>query len=318
MFLNRRILSAHAFVLADHAGDKLSKSTLQVLQAARRLNGKVTLGVFGASAQVVKEASSLEGVSSVVSVSGLSSHVTADAMATGVSSIAKKIQASHIVASTSSSMKDSLPRVGALMDLQPIADVIDILSESTFKRPMYAGNVIATVESQDKVKILTVRPTAFSADIAKASSPCPVTSETLGESQIKFESEESKKSDKVDLATAQVVVSGGRGLKSKENFDALLNPLAEKLKGAVGASRAAVDAGFAANDMQIGQTGKVVAPDLYIAVGISGAIQHLAGMKDSRTIVAINKDKDCPMMQIADYGLVGDLFEIVPELTKKL
>ena len=208
------------------------------------------------------------------------------------------------------------------MDSQPISDVIEVISESSFKRPMYAGNVIATVESSDSVKILTVRPTAFPvpSDGISDSPTCEVSKQevSLPASGITVVSEETKSNDKVDLATARVVISGGRALKSKENFDNLLNPLAAKLQAAVGASRAAVDAGFAANDLQVGQTGKVVAPDLYVAIGISGAIQHVAGMKDSRTIVAINKDKDCPMMQIADYGLVGDLFQILPELTQKI
>lgn len=317
----RRLFSCHAFVIADHAGSQLAKSAGQVVQAARKLNGKITVGLFGADESIVKQAASLEGVSAVISVTG-PQRFAADTLAAGISALSQKLNATHIMGSTSSSMKDALPRVGALIDAQPISDVIEILSESTFKRPMYAGNIIATVESSDKVKILTIRPTAFPSSSADSSEnvSASVTHEAYSgpESAIKFEGEESKKGDKVDLATANVVVSGGRALKSKENFEAILTPLADKLKGAVGASRAAVDAGFCPNDLQVGQTGKIVAPDLYIAVGISGAIQHLAGMKDSRTIVAINKDKDCPMMQVADYALVGDLFALVPELTKKI
>ena len=316
-----RLFASHAFVVADHSGNKLSKSSLQVIQAARKLNGKITVGVFGGNDSVVNQAASVKGVSQVVAVAGTPQSFTADVLAGGVCSLAKQLEATHIMSSTSSAMKDAIPRVGALIDSQPISDVIEVISESTFKRPMYAGNVIATVESSDGVKILTVRPTAFPVTEEEGGSPCEVkevTNLNLPQTLIRFESEEAKNSDKVDLGSARVVVSGGRGLKSKENFDNLLNPLANKLKAAVGASRAAVDAGFAPNDMQIGQTGKVVAPDLYIAIGISGAIQHVAGMKDSRTIVAINKDKDCPMIQMADYGLVGDLNQVIPELTKKL
>lgn len=317
-----RLFSAHALVIADHSGGALSKSSQQVIEAARKLNGKITVGVFGGDDGVVKQAASIRGVSKVVTVKSQPGQkvFTADVLAVGVCSLAKQLQVTHILSSTSSTMKDALPRVGALMDSQPISDVIDVISDSMFKRPMYAGNVVATVESLDTVKILTVRPTAFPLSDTAPSAPCEIepTTVDLPPSSIHFQSEEAKSSDKVDLSTASVVISGGRGLKSKENFEALLNPLAAKLKAAVGASRAAVDAGFAANDMQIGQTGKVVAPDLYIAVGISGAIQHVAGMKDSRTIVAINKDKDCAMMQIADYGIVGDLNQIVPELTLKI
>ena len=316
----KRLFSSHAFVVADHASGKLSKSTLQVISAAKKLGGKITVGTFGGDDAVIRQAAAIPGVSAVVAVSG-PSYFAADNMAASIAAITKKIQATHVVGSTGSVAKDTLPRVGALLDVQPISDVIEVISESQFKRPMYAGNVIATVESKDAVKVFTVRPTAFpidDKDFAPAGNSAEVTKETAEESRVKLVSEQQKQSDKVDLASARIVVSGGRGLKSKENFDNLLNPLCEKLKAAVGASRAAVDAGYAPNELQIGQTGKVVAPDLYIAVGISGAIQHVAGMKDSRTIVAINKDKDCPIFQVADYGIVGDLFEIVPELTKKL
>jgi electron transfer flavoprotein alpha subunit len=316
----RRLFSSHSFVVGDHASGKLSKSTVQVVQAARKLNGKVTIGLFGADESVAKEAAKLKGVNSVVSIQ-CASHLPADAMSKGITDLAKKLTATHILGSTSSTMKDSIPRVGALMDSQPISDVIEIISESKFKRPMYAGNVIATVESRDNVKILTVRTTAFpvpSDGISDSACEIEKTEISLHPSAMTVVSEETRSNDKVDLGTARVVISGGRALKSKENFDNLLNPLAAKLNAAVGASRAAVDAGFAANDLQVGQTGKVVAPDLYVAIGISGAIQHAAGMKDSRTIVCINKDKDCPMMQMADYGLVGDIFQIIPELTQKI
>lgn len=318
----KRFFSSHALVVGDHVAGKLSKSTIQTVQAARKLKGKITIGIFGASDSVAQEATKIKGVSNVLSIPSPAAHIAAESLSKGISDLARQVNATHILGSTSSTMKDTIPRVGALLDCQPISDIIEVISESTFKRPMYAGNVIATVESSDKVKILTVRPTAFPvpSDGVLDAPACAVEKKeiALPPSAISLVSEECKNNDKVDLSTARVVISGGRALKSKENFDNLLNPLAAKLQGAVGASRAAVDAGFAANDLQVGQTGKVVAPDLYIAIGISGAIQHVAGMKDSRTIVAINKDKDCPMMQMADYGLVGDIFQIVPELTKKI
>lgn len=316
----KRLFASHAFVIADHSAGKLSKSSLQTISAAQKLGGKITIGTFGAAEEVTRQAAALPGIAAVVAVSG-PSYFGADNLAASIAAIAKKIQATHVMGSTGSVAKDALPRVGALLDVQPISDVVEVVSGSTFKRPMYAGNVIATVESSDAVKVLTVRPTAFPIDendFASTGASAEVSSESASESLIKLVAEQQKQGDKVDLASARVVVSGGRGLKSKENFENLLNPLSEKLHAAVGASRAAVDAGYAANDLQIGQTGKIVAPDLYVAVGISGAIQHVAGMKDSRTIVAINKDKDCPIFQVADYGLAGDLFEIVPELTKKL
>lgn len=323
----RRLFSTHALVVADHGSGRLSKSSFQVISAARKMNGKVTVGLFGEGLEeVAKQAANIAGVSAVVCVSGNPFRV-AESLAEGIAVISKKISATHIVGSTGSSSKDALPRVGALLNSQPISDVIDVVSDSVFKRPMYAGNVIATVESRDAVRILTVRPTAFPGEEGSSSSSAssaPITLESgitvLSSAGAVIEGEESKKDDSMpDLATARVVVAGGRGLKSKENFDSILSPLCTKLKGAaLAASRAAVDAGFAPNDLQVGQTGKVVAPDLYIAVGISGAIQHVAGMKDSRTIVAINKDKDAAIFQCADYGLVGDLFSLVPELTSKL
>ena len=317
---SRRWFSAHAFVVGDYTSSGLSKSSIQLISAAQKLGGKVTVGLFGDNAKSAGgEAVTIPGVSSVVLVSG-PPHSVADSLAVSIADVAKRLSATHILGSTSSLSKDTIPRIGALLDVQPISDVIEVINESTFKRPMYAGNVIATVESSDSIKVMTIRPTAFPVSEMAPGTPCPVTSEAAPQTPtgIKFESEEVRKNDKPDLATATVVVAGGRGLKSRENFDSVLNPLCEKLKAGLGASRAAVDAGYAPNDLQIGQTGKVVAPDLYIAIGISGAIQHLAGMKDSRTIVAINKDKDAPIFQVADYGLVGDLFELVPSLVKKL
>ena len=321
-FCTKTSVTPHAFVVADHAGGRICKSFLKTISAAKKLNGKVSVGVFGDAAQsVASQAASVPGVSLVIWSRGEESSV-ADSFAKKIAFLAKKINATHIVGSTASGSKDALPRVGALLDSQPISDVIEIVSDSVFKRPMYAGNVIATVKSSDEVKVLTVRPTAFEAAMVGDGNAAPI-EEELEETIIplaKVESEETKNDDddKPDLGSAKIVISGGRGLKSKENFDSLLNPLCHKLHAALGASRAAVDAGFAPNEIQIGQTGKVVAPDLYIAAGISGAIQHVAGMKDSRTIVAINKDKDAAIFQIADYGLVGDLFNIIPEITKKI
>ncbi|SEG89739.1 electron transfer flavoprotein subunit alpha/FixB family protein, partial [Marinobacterium lutimaris] len=224
----------------------------------------------------------------------------------------------HIVAAASSTSKDAMPRVAALLDVGQLSEIIAVESADTFKRPIYAGNAIATVQSQDAVKVITVRTSAFdkaAAEGGSASVEAVGTACDAGTSS--FVSEELVKSDRPDLAAAGIVISGGRGMGNGENF-ALLEKVADKLGAAIGASRAAVDAGFVSNDLQVGQTGKIVAPELYIAVGISGAIQHLAGMKESKVIVAINKDEEAPIFQVADYGLVGDLFEILPELEAKL
>lgn len=231
----------------------------------------------------------------------------------------KKGGYTHVIAGHTAFGKNLLPRVAALLDSQQISDITSIESENTFVRPIYAGNAIATVESSDPVKIITIRGTAFpAAEIAGGSAGVEAGIDPKSESTTEWVSEDLAKSDRPDLATASRVVSGGRGLKSKEEFDKVMLPLADSLGAAVGASRAAVDSGYADNSLQVGQTGKVVAPQLYMAVGISGAIQHLAGMKDSKVIAAINKDADAPIFQVADVGLVGDLFEKVPELTEKV
>lgn len=242
---------------------------------------------------------------------------TADSMAKTIVDLQKEHNFSHIVAPTASTGRDVLPRVGALLDVQPISDVMEVLDSKTFKRPMYAGNAIATVKSNDDCVICTVRPTSFPAAEEGAESN-EVIEVTPAPGTMKFVSESEKADDKPQLGSAPIVVSGGRALGSAKAFDEVLQPLCDKLQAAMGASRAAVDAGYVANELQVGQTGKVVAPDLYIGVGLSGAIQHLAGMKDSKTIVCINKDPDAPIFSVADYGLVGDLFTEVPELTKKL
>ena len=231
----------------------------------------------------------------------------------------KKGGYTHVLASATAFGKNLMPRVSALLDSQQISDITAVESENTFVRPIYAGNAIATVESTDAIKIITVRGTAFApAAVGSGSAAVEEGVDPKAESTTEWVSEDLAKSDRPDLSTAEKVVSGGRGLKSKEEFDRVMLPLADALGAAVGASRAAVDSGYADNSLQVGQTGKVVAPQLYLAVGISGAIQHLAGMKDSKVIAAINKDAEAPIFQVADVGLVGDLFEKVPELTEKL
>ncbi len=307
-------------VVAEHAGEKLSGGTLSAITAASKIGGDITVLVAGSNtASVAKEAAAVQGVKSVLHADNAQfDHFIAEEIANLVVTVQSASNFSHIVAPSSNISKNFVPRVGAALDVAPFTDVISVVDASTFQRPMYAGNAIATVTSSDKVKLMTVRPTAFdkapetggSASVSAAPS-APASGLT------KFVSKETSASDRPDLASARVVVSGGRGMKSGENF-AMLETLADKLKGAVGASRAAVDAGFVPNELQIGQTGKVVAPELYIAVGISGAIQHLAGMKDSKTIVAINKDAEAPIFQVSDYGLVEDLFKALPELTEKV
>lgn len=316
-----RLLSTLTFIESG-ASSEVAPASLSVLEAAKQLGGPVTALVAGSEALKVAE--------SLKTVSGLEKILVAnnsaydkglpENLAALVAENVKKTGFTHVLASTSSVGKSVLPRVGALLDVQPISDIIKIQSEDTFQRPIYAGNAIATTQSSDSIKLITVRSTAFeavkldeggSASIGDAIDP---NSEALSE----WVSEELAKSERPDLGTAQKVVSGGRGLKDKENFDKIIFPFADALGAAVGASRAAVDSGFADNSLQVGQTGKVVAPELYVAVGISGAIQHLAGMKDSKTIVAINKDAEAPIFQVADVGLVADLFEAVPELTEKI
>lgn len=268
-----------------------------------------------------KAAAAVEGVSKVLSLedAALANNV-AENVAKAVLELQAKNNFSHIAFVASNAGKNSAPRVAVKLDSAPVSDVTAVFSEDTFERPMYAGNAIAKVQVTDKVKVLTVRPTAFEKAKAGAGA-APVEAVALSGSadagMASFVSEEKVKSERPELGSASIVVAGGRALKSAENFG-ILYSLADKLGAAVGASRAAVDAGYVPNDMQVGQTGKVVAPNLYIAAGISGAIQHLAGMKDSKTIVAINKDPEAPIMQVADYGLVEDLFKAVPELTSKV
>ncbi|MGV6807286.1 MAG: electron transfer flavoprotein subunit alpha/FixB family protein [bacterium] len=301
-------------VLAEHDNAALKAATLNVVAAANAIGGDIDLLVAGAGcAAVGEEAAKIPGVAKVlVADNEAYGHQLPENVGALIAEIGSGY--SHILAAASTNGKNILPRAAALLDVQAISEISGVESADTFKRPIYAGNVIATVQSSDAIKVITVRTTAFDAVAAEGGSAAV---EALGSANdaglSAFVSEELVKSDRPELTAAKVVISGGRGMQSGENFEMLYN-LADKLGAAVGASRAAVDAGFVANDMQVGQTGKIVAPELYIAVGISGAIQHLAGMKDSKVIVAINKDEEAPIFQVADYGLVADLFQAVPEL----
>lgn len=295
-------------------------SSLAAVTAGTRLGGSVTGFIAGSGAKAVaNEAATIQGIEKVI-------YVENDAYDKGlpenfapllVENI-KKGGFTHVIAGNSAFGKNLLPRVAAMLDSQQISDIISVESEDTFVRTIYAGNAILTVQSSDAVKVITVRGTAFPAGEQGGSAEVVEGADPKAECPTEWISEDLAKSDRPDLATAGRVVSGGRGLKSKEEFDRLMPPLADALGAAIGASRAAVDSGFADNSLQVGQTGKNVAPQLYLCAGISGAIQHLAGMKDSKVIAAINKDPDAPIFQVADVGLVGDLFDKVPELTEKL
>ncbi|WP_115719093.1 electron transfer flavoprotein subunit alpha/FixB family protein [Gallaecimonas mangrovi] len=304
-------------VLAEHDHQQLKAETAHVVSAALAMGGKVDVLVAGCQCHSVAEQAALLG--GINSVLYCDNPALATPLAENISQLILSLAEgySHFVAASSSLGKGVMPRVAAKLDVAQVSDIIAVQSADTFTRPIYAGNAIATVQALDAIKVVTVRPSAFAA--LEQGSPVAINSVDFAEhfAGCRFVSAQLTQSERPELTSARVVVSGGRGLQSGENF-ALLDALADKLGAAIGASRAAVDAGFVPNDLQVGQTGKIVAPDLYIAVGISGAIQHLAGMKDSKVIVAINKDPDAPIFQLADYGLVGDLFEIVPELTAKL
>ena len=305
-------------VIAEHDNSSLKGATLNTITAATGLNGDISLLVAGSDiSSVVEEAQTVSGISKVLSCDNeLYKNFLAEDLSKLVLSIADSY--SYILAPATTFGKNLLPRVSATLDVQQISDIISIESDDTFKRPIYAGSCIATVKSNDEMKLITVRSTAFDAAPMDNSEVLVETVDSVEASNVsEFVSEEIAKSDRPELTAANIVVSGGRGMQSGDNFH-LLDSIADKLGAAVGASRAAVDAGFVPNDYQVGQTGKIVAPDLYIAVGISGAIQHLAGMKDSKVIVAINKDEDAPIFQVADYGLVSDLFNALPELDSKL
>ena len=305
-------------VIAEHDNNNLKGATLNTVAAATSLTGEVNLLVIGSNVDnVIEESQLLDGINKIIKCDA---DIYVNPIAEDLSDIIESLSNgyTHILAPATTFGKNLMPRISAKLDTQQISDIISIESDDTFKRPIYAGSCIATVKSNDSIKVITVRSTAFDA-IGKNNSGVEVenidgkTSSGIS----KFVSEELAKSDRPELTSASVVISGGRGMQSGDNFH-LLDSIADKLGAAVGASRAAVDAGFVPNDYQVGQTGKIVAPDLYIAVGISGAIQHLAGMKDSKVIVAINKDEDAPIFQVADYGLVADLFTALPELDSAL
>ncbi|EAS47464.1 electron transfer flavoprotein alpha-subunit [gamma proteobacterium HTCC2207] len=301
-------------VIAEHDNSSLKPATLNSVTAAQAIGGDIDILVVGSDCQgAAEQAANVAGISKVL-VADNAAH--AHQLAENVAPLIAEVGAaySHVLATATTTAKNILPRAAALMDVQAISEISAVVSPDTFKRPIYAGNVIATVQSSDAIKVLTVRGTAFDAAAAEGGSAtieAVASAQDAGKSA--FKAEEVAKSDRPELTAAKIVVSGGRGMGNGDNFS-MIYSVADKLGAGVGASRAAVDAGFVPNDMQVGQTGKIVAPDLYVAVGISGAIQHLAGMKDSKVIVAINKDEEAPIFSVADYGLVADLFTALPEL----
>ena len=300
-------------VVADHDNESIKPATLVSIAAAQAIGGDIEVLVAGSGCGAAAEAAAkIAGVSKVLAAdNAVYDHGVAENVAALVSEIGAGY--SHIVTSTSTTGKNFMPRVAALLDVAQISDISGVVSEDTFERPIYAGNAIATVQSSDAIKVITVRGTAFDAVATDGGSAAVESIDSVLDTGLTtWEKEEIVKLERPELTAASIIISGGRGMQNGENFS-LLETVADKLGAAIGASRAAVDAGFLPNDMQVGQTGKIVAPDRYIAVGISGAIQHLAGMKDSKVIVAINKDEDAPIFQVADYGLVADLFKAVPE-----
>jgi electron transfer flavoprotein alpha subunit len=305
-------------ILADHDGKQVRKATLNTVAAAQKIGGDIHVLVAGSNCgDAAKSASAVAGVAKVLHADAPQlGEELAENVAALVVALAKSY--SHVLAPATSSGKNILPRAAALSDCQQISEIIAVEAPDTFVRPIYAGNALATVKSKDAIKFITVRTTGFDAVAATGGSAAVEKVDAPADSGLSsFVGREVQKSERPELTSARIVVSGGRGMGSGDNFK-LLEPLADKLNAAMGASRAAVDAGFVPNDWQVGQTGKIVAPELYIAIGISGAIQHLAGMKDSRVIVAINKDEEAPIFQVADYGIVGDLFKVVPELVEEL
>ncbi|MCH4562108.1 FAD-binding protein [Halomonas sp. EGI 63088] len=304
-------------VLAEHHDGVLADATAHVVAAAQQIGGEIDVLVAGENVAAIAEAAARpDGVSRVrVADNAAYAHLLAEPTAALLAELAGDY--SHVLAAASTTGKNVLPRLAALQDVSQLSEIIAVESADTFKRPIYAGNAIATVQSEDALKVITVRATAFDAVGEGGSASVEAVDFVADNAQSRFVEEQLAESDRPELGSAKVVISGGRGMGSGENFQ-LLEGIADKLGAAIGASRAAVDAGFVPNDMQVGQTGKIVAPDLYLAVGISGAIQHLAGMKDSKVIVAINKDEEAPIFQVADYGLVADLFEVLPELEQKL
>jgi electron transfer flavoprotein alpha subunit len=306
-------------LLAEHDNQALNEATMRALTAAKALGGEVHVLVAGKGARAVAdEAAGLDGVGKVLLAdSDALAHALAEPLADLIVSIAGPYD--NLVAAATTTGRNVLPRVAALLDMMQVSDVTEVISADTFRRPSYAGNAIQTVRSKDAKKILTVRTSAFAAAAAGgAAAPIEEVAAPADSGLSVFVEDRLSGSERPELASAKIIISGGRAMGSKEKFMEVILPIADKLGAAVGASRAAVDAGYAPNDWQVGQTGKIVAPDLYIACGISGAIQHLAGMKDSKVIVAINKDEEAPIFQVADYGLVGDLFQILPELGAEL
>ncbi|MCG2593814.1 electron transfer flavoprotein subunit alpha/FixB family protein [Ramlibacter sp. XY19] len=308
-----------SLVIAEHDNASIKGATLNTVTAAAKCGGDVHVLVAGANAgEAAKAAAQIAGVSKVIHADGAQfEHFLAENIAAQVLAIAKDY--SHILFPATAAGKNVAPRVAAKLDVAQISDITKVDSPDTFERPIYAGNAIAIVQSADATKVITVRTTGFDPAAATGGSASVETASSVADSgKSSFVGQEIAKSDRPELTAAKVIVSGGRALGSSEKFHEVLEPLADKLGAAIGASRAAVDAGYAPNDFQVGQTGKIVAPQLYIACGISGAIQHLAGMKDSKVIVAINKDEEAPIFSVADYGLVADLFTAVPELIEKL
>ncbi|EDZ2027609.1 electron transfer flavoprotein subunit alpha/FixB family protein [Salmonella enterica] len=313
-----------SLVIAEHNGNTLLPSTLSTITAAKAINSDIDILMLGYGIEsIAVKASHIQGISTVfVADSPLFEHLLAENVEKQISYFLNsgKNHYQSILFPASSFGKNCAPRLAAKLDVSQISDITRVIDQHTFERPIYAGNAIATVHSDDEYKVITVRPTSFAAAVAEDEGKAPIefTEVVLGSDQVKFISQHVNKSNRPDLQSARVVVSGGRGVGSAQAFKELVDNLADKLGAAVGASRAAVDAGYAPNDYQIGQTGKIVAPQLYIALGISGAIQHLAGMKESGVIVAINKDPDAPIFSIADYGLVANISKAVPELIDKL
>jgi electron transfer flavoprotein alpha subunit len=308
-----------SLVLAEHDNKTIRKATLNAVAAAKKIGGDIHVLVAGHQAgEAAKAASQIAGIVKVLHADA--SHLAeqlAENVAALIVSLAKNY--SHILAPATSTGKNITPRAAALLDVQQISDISGVESADIFVRPIYAGNALATVKSKDPIKVITVRTTAFDAVPATGgSAPVETVQPPADTGLSSFVGREVSRSERPELTGAKIIVSGGRGMGSGENFTKVLEPLADKLGAAMGASRAAFDAGFVPNDWQVGQTGKIVAPDLYVAVGISGAIQHLAGMKDSRVIVAINKDEEAPIFQVADYGLVGDLFQLIPQVVEEL
>ena len=305
-------------LIAEHDNKALKDATAKALTAAKALGQDVHVLVAGKDCRTVADAATkLDGVKNVLLADGASyEHMLAEPMAALIQSLAGNYDA--IVSPATTTGKNIMPRVAALLDVMQISDIVKVIAPDTFERLIYAGNAVQTVRSKDKIKVITVRTSTFQATGAGGSAPVEEVAPAADPGLSAFVGEELSKSERPELTSAKIIISGGRAMQSRENFTKYIEPVADKLGAAIGASRAAVDAGYAPNDWQVGQTGKVVAPELYIAVGISGAIQHLAGMKDSKVIVAINKDEEAPIFQVADYGLVADLYQALPELAAEL